>query len=206
MRIGLVPISAKPYHIGHHSLVLNASKENDKVILFVSTSDRKRKNQFQILGSDMKHIWTNELEPIMPSNVSIKYGGSPVGKVWKTLGDANDNMSNDTYVIYSDPIDTKNNYTEPRLKKYSGDLFARGNIVLAAKESPYKYMRGGKVGTPNVSGTAVRIMLQNKDFEAFQKIMPIGVDTKKIYNILIGTNKAIQHEELIRNMIFRIIM
>ncbi len=54
MRIGLVPVSAKPYHIGHHALVTRAAEENDQVLLFVSTSDRKRKGEVPILGADME--------------------------------------------------------------------------------------------------------------------------------------------------------
>ena len=36
MKIGLVPVSAKPYHAGHHALVELAASQNDKVLLFVS--------------------------------------------------------------------------------------------------------------------------------------------------------------------------
>ena len=80
MRIGLVPISAKPYHTGHHALVEIASKDNDAVLLFVSTSDRIRDGEFPIYGDDMKKVWLEELEAIMPGNVEIEYGGSPVRK------------------------------------------------------------------------------------------------------------------------------
>ena len=104
MKIGLVPVSAKPYHAGHHALVTMAANENDKVILFVSTSDRRRKGQFEILGADMIKVWQEELEAIMPQNIEIEYGGSPVRKVWLTLGTASEDPDNqDTYVVYSDP-------------------------------------------------------------------------------------------------------
>ena len=73
MKIGLVPMAAKPYHAGHHWLVEQAAGENDKVILFVSVSDRKRKGELPILGADMVKVWQEELEPIMPSNVEVKY-------------------------------------------------------------------------------------------------------------------------------------
>ena len=101
MKIALVPVSAKPYHAGHHALVTMAAAENDIVKLFVSTSDRKRKGQFPILGSDMEKIWKQELEPIMPGNVQIEYGGSPVRKVYEALGNADKDPSNeDTLVVY----------------------------------------------------------------------------------------------------------
>ena len=52
--IGLVPMSAKPYHTGHDGLVRIAASENDEVLLFVSISDRKRPGEMPLLGSDMK--------------------------------------------------------------------------------------------------------------------------------------------------------
>ena len=79
MNIGIVPVSAKPYHVGHHALVTRASDENDKVFLFVSTSDRKRKGEVPILGADMEKVWQEEIEKILPGNVTVTYGGS-----WKT--------------------------------------------------------------------------------------------------------------------------
>jgi len=198
MKIGLVPVSAKPYHAGHHALVSMASKENDKVILFVSTSDRKRKGQFPILGDDMVKVWREELEKIMPSNVAIEYGGSPVRKVWDALGTASENPDNqDTYVVYSDPVDTAQNYPETSLEKYCNDLRASGQCVLAAEENPGAFTRGE--GTPNISGTAVRGMLQSGDIDGFSAAMPAGVDSKNIFNIL--TQNAVQQESLLRDLI-----
>ncbi len=198
MKIGLVPVSAKPYHAGHHALVSMAAGENDKVILFVSTSDRKRKGQFPILGTDMIRVWQEELEKIMPSNVEIEYGGSPVRKVWDTLGTASENPDNqDTYVVYSDPVDTAQNYPETSLEKYCNDLRASGQCVLAAEENPSAFTRGE--GTPNISGTAVREMLQGGDLQGFSAAMPAGVDSKNIFDIL--TQGRVQQESLLRNLI-----
>lgn len=193
MKIGLVPVSAKPYHAGHHSLVEKAASENDKVILFVSTSDRHRKGEFPIDGADMSRIWREELEGIMPGNVEIQYGGSPVRKVYETLGMANDSGSPDTYVVYSDPVDTAQNYPESNLKKYCGNLRDSGQCLLAAEEDPSGFTRGE--GTPNVSGTKVRRMLEAGDFEGFSASMPAGVDGQNIFNIL--TKKA-KNENVLR--------
>ena len=114
MKIGLVPVSAKPYHAGHHALVEMAASENDLVKLFVSTSDRQRKGEFPILGDDMVRVWKEELEGIMPGNVEIEYGGSPVRKVYDALGEADKDPANeDTIVVYSDPVDTCLLYTSP---------------------------------------------------------------------------------------------
>ena len=197
MKIALVPVSAKPYHAGHHALVTMAAAENDIVKLFVSTSDRKRKGQFPILGSDMEKIWKQELEPIMPGNVQIEYGGSPVRKVYEALGNADQDPSNeDTLVVYSDPTDTAQNYPEKNLEKYCPTLRASGQCVLAAEESPESFTRGA--GTPNVSGTAVREMLRDGDFASFSAAMPPGVNAQNIFNIL---TQNVQSEKLLRKYI-----
>ncbi len=200
MKIGLVPVSAKPYHAGHHALVEKAAAENDQVILFVSTSDRHRKDEFPIDGADMAKIWREELEGIMPSNVEIQYGGSPVRKVYETLGMADDSGSPDTYVVYSDPQDTAQNYPERNLEKYCGDLRASGQCLLAAEEDPSGFTRGE--GTPNISGTKVRTMLERGDFESFSGVMPAGVNSQRIFDIL---TKALQNERLLRTYIHTIL-
>jgi len=197
MKIGLVPVAAKPYHAGHHALVTKAAGENEKVILFVSTSDRKRKGEFPVSGGDMARIWREELEGIMPGNVEIQYGGSPVKKVYEALATANDSESPDTYVVYSDPADTAQNYPEANLKKYCGDLRDSGQCLLAAEEDPSGFTRGE--GTPNISGTKVRTMLEKGDFENFSAAMPPGVDGQKIFDILTGQEK--QNEYLLRHYI-----
>ena len=181
MRIGLVPISAKPYHSGHHALVTKAASENDQVILFISTTDRKRKGEFPILGDDMREIWVNYLEPILPSNVATIYGGSPVRNVYEELEKANNLDSEDIYTVYSDPVDTARNYSEPYLQKYCGDLRSSGRCLLAAEENPSAFTRG--VGTPDVSGTSVREMLRAENFDSFASVMPPGVDALSLIHI-----------------------
>ena len=123
MNIGLLPISAKPYHAGHHALVEMASAANDEVLLYVSVSDRKRKGELPISGADMKQIWEEEIEKILPGNVTPVYGGSPVRHVFDVLGGAEEklvagNYQGHTYTVYSDPSDTAQNYTEASRKKY----------------------------------------------------------------------------------------
>ena len=97
MNIGLFPLAAKPYHAGHHAMVEAAASENDKVILFVSTSDRKRKGEFPILGADMTRVWKEEIEKILPGNVEVRYGGSPVRNVYAELEAANNGNTWENY-------------------------------------------------------------------------------------------------------------
>ena len=182
-RIGLIPVSGKPYHAGHHYLVERAAGENEEVILFVSTSDRKRKGEFPILGADMERVWREELEPIMPANVRVEYGGSPVRKVYDTIGNACQiDGVQETYVVYSDPTDTAQNYPEKNRDKYMQPLCDQGQVIFAAEENPAAFTRGA--GSPNVSGTKMREALQDNNFEEFATGMPAGVNAQNVWNIL----------------------
>jgi len=182
MKIGLVPISAKPYHAGHHALVELAASQNNKVILFVSTSGRRRPGEFPIEGEDMARIWREHLEGVMPGNVEIVYGGSPVRKVYEEVGEACDAGSEDVYTIYSDPEDTSTNYPQGYRDKYMQPLCDLGQVVFASEADPNSVTRG--VGTPNISGTKVRTYLESGDFSSFAAAMPPGVDSRAVFDIL----------------------
>jgi hypothetical protein len=177
-----VPLSAKPYHAGHHALVTIASKQNDKVVVFVSTSDRKRSGEFPIYGADMERIWKEEIEKILPSNVMTIYGGSPVRNVYEILGQADEESGDTKYMIYSDPEDTELNYPICNRLKYFPELYEKGLVMCAAEISPDTFTRG--VGTPDISGTKLRAALQNKDFKTFAAGLPDGVDAENVFRIL----------------------
>ena len=196
MKIGLVPVSGKPYHAGHHWLVKKAASENDQVILFVSTSDRIRKGELPIKGKDMERVWEEELEPIMPGNVSIRYGGSPVQKVYKEISAASEAGSPDTYYVYSDATDTMQNYPEKNRIKYMEPLYSQGQVIFPAEENPEQFTRGS--GSPDVSGTAMRKAMQTCDLDAFRAGLPDDVDAENVYNILCPINA---NESLVRGFI-----
>ena len=182
MRIGLVPISGKPYHTGHHSLVEAASKENDLVFLFVSISDRKRKGEFFVSGKAMHEIWKQEIEPIIPVNVTIHYGGSPVRKVYESIEQACQNNSEDYYSVYSDPEDTQKNYSLENRQKYMQPLYNANQVIFVAEKTPDSFTRG--IGTPAVSGKMMRHYLETRDLKSFSKYMPPKVNCKNIFDIL----------------------
>lgn len=182
MKIGLIGMSAKPYHAGHHALVTMAAGENDRVLLFVSTSDRKRKGEMPLLGADMLRVWKEHLEGIIPSNVTVEYGGTPVQKVYQVLGDADAAGSSDTFTVYSDPEDTAANFPMRSREKYFPGLYAAGQVVFAAEEDPGRFTRGG--GTPDVSGTKMRAAIESGDVETFRRGMPPGVDAEAVLDIL----------------------
>jgi len=200
MKIGLVPISAKPYHAGHHALVELASTQNDRVLLFVSTSDRNRKGEFPISGKDMQKIWTEHLESIMPSNSQIVYGGSPVRKVYEEIGKACEEGSEDIFTVYSDPEDTSINYPQSYREKYMQPLCDLGQVIFAGESNPDSVTRG--VGTPSISGTQVRTYLESGDLSSFTAAMPAGVNASDVFSIL--TNKS-QNESLLKNYVSAIL-
>ena len=188
-RVGLIPVSGKPYHAGHHYLVEKAAAENEEVILFVSTSDRIRKGEFPIYGADMQRVWQEELEGIMPGNVRVEYGGSPVRKVYDTIGAACEiDGTEETYVVYSDPSDTAQNYPDKNRDKYMQPLCDQGQVIFAAEENPQAFTRGA--GSPNVSGTKLRAALEEDKFDQFASSMPTGVDAQNIWNILKKVNEG----------------
>lgn len=182
--VGLIAMSAKPYHAGHDGLIRWASRENDVVHLYVSLSDRRRPGELPIMGSDMEHIWKTQIEKSLPKNVVIVYGGSPVGNVYKELGEANESGSTDEFTIYADPEDLTQNYPEKSLDKYVGILYRAGQIILKPIE---------RARTVNVSGTKMRQYLSTGDKDSFIANLPKTIDGEEVWNVL--SNRAVSTEE-----------
>ena len=161
-----------------------ASSENEIVRVFVSLTSRERTDEVPVKGADMQRVWTEHLTQIMPGNVKIEYGGSPVRKVYETLETAEKEGSEDTntYTVYSDPKDTSINYPVENRRRYFPRLHAEGLAVFAADMNPEKFTRG--VGTPDVSGTSLRAALGSGNLEEFTAGMPAGVDAAAIFDIL----------------------
>ena len=172
--IGLVPISAKPFHEGHMSLIRKASDECKKVIVYVSTSDRKRKGEITIFGEDMLAIWENILSKYLPSNVSCVYGGSPVGNVYKKLEEAALINDDTTYAIYTGEEDA-GRYSSKYYTEIIDRVFLR---TLARGED-----------TIPISGTIMRSYLSNGSEYKFMFLdgLPREItdsDKEEIFNIL----------------------
>lgn len=200
-KIGIVPMSAKPYHAGHDGLVRLAAKENDEVHLYVSTSDRD-----EVSGQAMAEIWKTQIEPTLPGNVQVTYGGSPVLNAFKDIGKASEENSPDTYQIYSDPEDASANFGEDKLAKYAANLYNAGRVKTRPVE---------RTSTVNVSGTKMREFLKTGDKKSFLKFMPKGLDGNYVWDTLLAAKpqpkakpakkpaakKAVKGEALLRSYV-----
>jgi len=185
MKIGLVPISAKPYHAGHHYLIEAAAAKNDKVIVYASTSDRKRQGEFAVEGTIMRDIWETEILKIMPENVDVVFGGSPVRKVYEAIGEACDNGDvNTRFSVYSDVVDTKQNYPVENRIKYMNPLWSGGLVEFPAETLPELFIRGA--GAPDIRAEDVRTHLQNRDFISFNKCMPARLNSYACWSKLLN--------------------
>lgn len=167
MRIGLVPVAAKPYHVGHDGLVRIAANENDEVHLYVSLSDRD-----SISGEGMAQVW-KLIEPTLPKNVKVTYGGSPVGHVFKEVGEANKAGSPHTFTIYSDPTDAAKNYE--KIDRYAGELLADGRLEVKSID---------RRSTVNISGTQMREWFDADNRDQFVMYLPRSIDGDKTWDIL----------------------
>ena len=192
MRIGLLPMSAKPYHAGHDGLVRIAARECDEVHLFVSLSDRKRPGEMTIRGEAMQEIWETFIIPSLPANVRVVYSKVPVASVYAEIENAEKSGDIETeFSIYSDDEDIVANFPISRLTKNAPGLYERGQITL----------RGIKRSeTVPVSGTKMRDLLQTGDYAAFAEYLPPAIrqHSKEIVGMLMGENIA---ESLIRSYV-----
>lgn len=177
-RIGVVPMSAKPYHVGHDQLIRIAADDCDEVIVFVSNADRTRKGEFPIRGETMRNVWSDHILETLPNHVYVQFVPNPVSAVYELTGDADkDPSNNETYAIYSDPTDMERNFPPRSISKYMPNLVATQRVVrrLVPRET-----------TVDVSGTQMRAWLMHGDKERFVAHLPDTLDGAAIWNSLVG--------------------
>ena len=164
MKIGIIAMSAKPLHAGHWCLIEKAASENDFVRLYVSTSDRRRKNEFVVTGAMMETIWC-QISHLLPHNVIIEHCNdqTPIRKVYEYVGEMNENESQCIYSLYADENDAKRCYPHKSIRKYFNYLY-RENLIRVIGIS--------RNDTVNISGTQMRIWLSENNKEEFCKHLP----------------------------------
>lgn len=174
--VGVVPMSAKPYHVGHDQLIRLALFECEEVVVFVSNADRVRKGEFPVKGETMREIWTEHIMKTFPDEVYVSFVPNPVSAVYTLLGDSDKDPNNtDSFRIYSDPTDMERNFPPKSISKYMPELVARQRVVrrLVPREA-----------TVDVSGTQMRAWLQHGNKEKFLAHLPSFMDGETVWNAL----------------------
>jgi hypothetical protein len=176
--IGLVPMSAKPYHAGHDALIRLAQQECEQVVVFVSTSDRVRKGEFPVRADVMRKLWVDIVETL-PEDISVVFVPNPVSAVYEFIGlrngDTQPAMRDEKIVIYSDPTDMERNFPERSLVKY-------GAALVNAKRLARRFVP--RDSTVDVSGTQMRAWLQHGNKAKFVANLPEGLDGEAFWKAL----------------------
>ena len=182
MRECVIGGSFRPFHNGHYELIKIASKENDKVNIFVSLADRGgQDDEAKIYGTDTQQIWEEHIIPILPINVSVIFCQAPVRDIYKFIGDANLSKSNNTYSVYADPSDIDDYYPELVRHKYFGKLYTKGRVV---------FIPTPRSTTCEISGTELRKMIFYGMKDEFCSFMPETMFNKeKVWETLYNNHK-----------------
>ena len=182
--IGLLPMSAKPYHKGHHLQVLDASQECDEVYLLISLSDRARPGEIPVLGKTMKIYWDDYIIPSLPSNVTVRFVQVPVRAVYDVLIDANKTFltsgESPRFLVYSDAKDTMSSFPIAMREKQFGALTKAGLVNFPGVERQNDLPRVAK-------GSWIREAISSGDFAKFKSLMPEFLeanDTMRIFGLL----------------------
>ena len=177
-RIALIPVSCKPFHVGHDALIRLACSECDEAIVFVSTVDRVRKGEFPIKFNTMRKLWDEVILESLPDNMILQFVPNPVIAVYAFIGVRNMDplVSSESLVIYSDTEDMDHNFPESNMVKYSATLVKERKIIR--RHVP-------RNTTVNVSGTQMRAWLMHGNKERFFAHLPCGMDGEAVWSALV---------------------
>lgn len=174
--LGVVPMAGKPVHLGHWKLIEIASKENEKVLVYVSNKGRLKKGEYPIGGEQMIEVWNEILNKYLPKNVSIKFVDSPVSNIRYLMLDLNSDPEDaPVTTVYSDTEDIQNYDPTEFNSKYVG-IGSLGKI---------KFKGVNRSQTVDISGTKMRSFLQDNDKSSFLNYLPpisMG-DKEKIWSL-----------------------
>jgi citrate lyase synthetase len=161
--LGLIAMSAKPFHAGHFYTIQIAAYECDEVHVYTSTTDRAS-DGFTVRGDLMSKIWHSHIIPVLPSNASVCFVKNPLQSIIEAL---------------------INKHAHEELHVYSGADRAHKFDKLPAAVQEFK-LRVLDRELITASGTACRQALQCRDFSKFQAFMPKCLDAKLVWEILLS--------------------
>lgn len=175
IHVGIIAMAGKPVHRGHWELIRQASAENDRVMLVVSTCDRE-----EISGSDMFSIWCDILQTHLPENVLLRFSDSPYTEVMNEMkGMLADNDNNISFNVYSDCTDIEKMWSPVVLNKKFGRLAKQIATVAVSREMI------------NVSGTEMRQYLRDRNRDLFFLRLPEQLtrdECESVWQLLIRNN------------------
>lgn len=169
-KIGFVALSAKPFHAGDFNLIHTASWECDEVFCIVSTKDTRANSGIPIHHSTMKRIWEEEINKIIPQNVTVIFTTHLTYAVCKKI-----NKTYKLYLkqsqkvkifIYKDDCDKQ--FGKKFLKKYSYRAYI--NRKISTRIVP-------RAETDYVSETLMRKYVADDNFNDFVKGLPLPFKT-----------------------------
>lgn len=163
MKIGIIAGAFKPLTKGHIYLINQAEKENEKVYLFVSTSDRIRKDEYPIYWEQMKIIWEQYTIPFLSSKIEIFFVSNPIASLYDHLKKIDENIKNkDVYTFYADENDIKH-IDNQRIKT---------SLPRIAKNKQLKTKSFNRQNNINVSGTMARKAIKESNKDYFKSMLP----------------------------------
>jgi len=172
--IGIIPMAAKPFHKGHEHIIEIASRENESVIVYVSTGNRVKPGEFPMTWEKMRRAWENLILPALPHNVSVHYVANPVTATYEKIKSANA-AGHPAIKLYADPADASDRFRPAYIQKHGGELLSNGMIEVKdiSREE-----------TGGISGTEMRRALMNDDFESFKSGTPPSIDPVAYWKLL----------------------
>lgn len=180
MKIGIIAGGFKPFTSGHMFMVEKAAKENKEVYLFVSITDRIRKNEYPIYWKQMEIIWSQFIAPFLSPKVKVFYSPNPLAALIDHLKIVNNDSNNkDKYTFYADSNDVKHMEND-RIKITLSRIITNNQL----QTSPVNREKN-----INVSGTMARQALSENNKTKFITMLPEYQQKlygELIFNILIG--------------------
>lgn len=178
--IGLINISAKPFHKGHEHIINKSINENYHTFVFISFEKRKIKNKSFINKIDSKFIFDNFINKFYSLNEKITFiykkdindelNNSPIKNMFLFISYFNNDKRN----IKIANIKYDFNDIE-KIKIYSGEIEKYFN-----KENLFNYIELVQVDRNEVpiSGTIMREYLFNNRKNDFICNLPLFLDKK----------------------------
>jgi hypothetical protein len=202
--IGIVPMAAKPLHLGHWNIIEKAAENCDIVYLIVSGKSRASGN-VTITGEQMGEIWMKILKRYLPGNVVLSFSSStPISSTTGVISKFVNEPNVLFYVYSGEPDATRGEDVQimSKAKEAAGKRGASDRVVPKVVETmlipselykmeEFKQLQEtpefSKIPDPDrVSGTLMRLALQYGTKSVFFALLPRVSDSDKagIWNIL----------------------